>query len=297
MIDVGRDLHEALVQFFKMFPELQLNEFYVTGESYAGKYVPAVSHAIKDYNIKAQIKINLKGLAIGNGYTAPEYQLCYSDYLYQIGLVDQNGRDQFKKYEDKAKELIQQKKFIDAFNVFDEMIDSDLDGSPSLFKNLTGFDFYYNHLYDKDSNSSDLFSKWVQRADVRKAIHVGNYSFGVEAKKVEEQLKEDIAQSAAFFVSDLLQHYKVLIYSGQLDIIVAYPLTENFLQNLNWTGANEYKTAERKIWWVEKELAGYSKTVGNLTEVMVRKAGHMVPLDQPKHAFDMISRFTHGKPF
>lgn len=67
--DVGRDVHTALVQFFKLFPELQGNDFYVTGESYAGKYVPAVSHAIKDYNIKAETKINLKGLAIGNGLT------------------------------------------------------------------------------------------------------------------------------------------------------------------------------------------------------------------------------------
>jgi carboxypeptidase C (cathepsin A) len=34
--DVGRDLYAALVQFFKLFPELQKNEFYTTGESYAG---------------------------------------------------------------------------------------------------------------------------------------------------------------------------------------------------------------------------------------------------------------------
>lgn len=36
---VGNDLHEALTQFFKGFPELKKNDFYVTGESYAGKYV------------------------------------------------------------------------------------------------------------------------------------------------------------------------------------------------------------------------------------------------------------------
>jgi hypothetical protein len=36
---VGSDLHEALTQFFKGFPELKKNDFYVTGESYAGKYV------------------------------------------------------------------------------------------------------------------------------------------------------------------------------------------------------------------------------------------------------------------
>jgi carboxypeptidase C (cathepsin A) len=36
--DVGRDLYAALVQFYKLFPELQKNDFYATGESYAGNY-------------------------------------------------------------------------------------------------------------------------------------------------------------------------------------------------------------------------------------------------------------------
>lgn len=295
--DVGRDIHTALVQFFDLFPELQPNEFYVTGESYAGKYVPAVSHAIKDYNIKAKIKINLKGLAIGNGLSDPYNQLLYSDYLYQIGLLDFNGRDEFKKYEQQARDLISQKKWAEAFVLFDEVLDGDLTKSPSLFKNLTGFDFYFNYFHIKESNSSNYFAEWVQRPDVRKAIHVGNCSFNTEAKKVEEKLREDIMQSVTFFVSDLLQHYKVLIYNGQLDIIVAYPLTVNYLLNLDWPGAKEYKSAARKQWWIKNDLAGYSKTVGNLTEVLVRNAGHMVPADQPMWAWDLITRFTHHKPF
>lgn len=40
---VAQNMYSALVQFFKLFPEYQLNDFYVTGESFAGHYVPAVS--------------------------------------------------------------------------------------------------------------------------------------------------------------------------------------------------------------------------------------------------------------
>lgn len=294
---VGRDVHTLLVQFFQLFPELQENEFFVTGESYAGKYVPAVSHAIKDYNFKAQPKINLKGLAIGNGLTDPENQLLYGDYLYQLGLIDINGRELFHSYEQKGRELIQKKKFNEAFELFDMLLDSDLTGQPSLFKNLTGFDYYFNYLYTQDSNDSNWMSEWIQRVDVRRAIHVGNCSFHVEDKNVEKHLKSDIMQSLAILISDLTQHYRVLIYNGQLDIIVAYPLTENYLQNLKWPGAAKYKTAPRKLWRVGNELAGYSKTVDNLTEVLVRNAGHMVPSDQPKWALDLITRFTHNKNF
>ena len=32
------------------------------------------------------------------------------------------------------------------------------------------------------------------------------------------------------WLEELLEHYKVLIYNGQLDIIVAYPLTKGYLK-------------------------------------------------------------------
>ena len=53
----------------------------------------------------------------------------------------------------------------------------------------------------------------------------------------------------------------------------------------------------RTKWYVAEELAGYAKHVGNLTVVLVRNAGHMVPHDQPLWALDLINRFTSGKPF
>jgi len=86
--DVARNLYAALVQFFTLYPEYRQNEFYAAGESYAGKYVPAVSYAIHQNNPGAQVKINLKGLAIGNGLIDPINQMVYSEFLYQNGLID-----------------------------------------------------------------------------------------------------------------------------------------------------------------------------------------------------------------
>ena len=95
----------------------------------------------------------------------------------------------------------------------------------------------------------------------------------------------------------LLDNYKVLLYNGQLDIICAYPLTMNYVRTLKWKEAKAYGEAERMKWFVGKELAGYSKTAGNFTEVLVRNAGHMVPGDQPLWAYDMITNFAFDKPF
>ncbi|XP_034951298.1 venom serine carboxypeptidase [Chelonus insularis] len=294
---VGQDLYIALIQFFQMFPELQSNDFFVTGESYAGKYVPAISYTIHQNNPKGKIKINLKGLAMGNGLTDPVNQFLYGDYLYQLGLIDFNGRDQFHVLEEKGRSLINQSKYDEAFEVFNKLLDGDLNSPPTLFQNLTGFNFYFNYLHTKDTNESDWMAEWVQSIDARRAIHVGNISYTMENGKVEEHLKGDITRSQADKVAILAQNYRVLIYNGQLDIIVAYPLTENYLKHLNWPKANEWQKATRKVWKVKNEIAGYAKTVGYLTEVLVRNAGHMVPADQPEWALDLITRFTHNKPF
>jgi len=53
-------------------PELKTRDFYVTGESYGGHYIPVVSHHVWRTN-KAKPegeRINLAGMAIGNGLCA-----------------------------------------------------------------------------------------------------------------------------------------------------------------------------------------------------------------------------------
>lgn len=242
-VDVGNNLYTALQQFFTLFPDLQKNEFWVTGESYAGKYVPAISHTIHKRNGGAKLKINLKGLAIGNGLCDPLHQLVYGDYLYQLGLIDTNGRDLFHEYEKKGRDCINKKDFNCAFDVFDELINMDQLPSGSLFKNMTGFSTYFNYLKQQDDGSDAPMAAFLKKSDVRKAIHVGNLTFhGLDdtENKVEEHLKLDVMDSIAPYLSELLDHYRVCIYNGQLDIIVAYPLTINYLKKLPFSHAQDW---------------------------------------------------------
>ena len=88
-----------------------------------------------------------------------------------------------------------------------------------------------------------------------------------------------------------------MVYSGQLDVIIAFPQTEAFLNALEWSGKNIYAMAPRKIWKVNNDVAGYVRVAKNLTQVMVRSAGHILPFDQPLWAFDMIQRFIQDKAF
>ena len=72
--NTAEDNLQAMLAFFKKFPELRKNDFYITGESYSGIYVPYLAYEIIKYNklpSSRETKINLKGTMVGNACTHP----------------------------------------------------------------------------------------------------------------------------------------------------------------------------------------------------------------------------------
>ncbi|XP_060052016.1 probable serine carboxypeptidase CPVL isoform X1 [Erinaceus europaeus] len=293
--DVAENLYSALIQFFQLFPEYKNNDFYATGESYAGKYVPAIAYYIHILNPRMDTQINLKGIAIGDPYSDPESIIeGYAAFMYQVGLLDENQRKYFQKQCDESIKYIKEKKWFRAFEIMDKLLDGDLTSDSSYFQNVTGCSNYYNILQCKDPEDQLYYGKFLSLPQVRQAIHVGNRTFN-DGSEVEKYLREDTVKSVKPWLTEIMNNYKVLIYSGQLDIIVAAPLTEQSLMTMNWKGAQKYKKAERKIWKIFKsdnEVAGYVRQADNFSQVIVRGGGHILPYDQPLRSFDMINRFV-----
>ena len=86
---VSNDLYKFLQAFFKTHPDYVKNDFYITGESYAGHFIPALATRINRGNKnKRRIYINLKGFAIGNGLTNTEIQYpAYPDYALANNII------------------------------------------------------------------------------------------------------------------------------------------------------------------------------------------------------------------
>lgn len=302
---VADDLYEALKQFYTLFPDLLSQDLYITGESYAGKYVPAISYRIHKMNsfgseggddtssssaMTKGMRMPLKGLAIGDGLCDPRHQLDYGDFLYQVGLLDEADRDLVQERTELAKLSMELQQWHQATDEFDSILD--------IVMNRTGLNFYYNYLLSEQPKDFTYYPQWLERPQVRKAIHVGNLTYDDVSMKVHQYLNDDMLKSIRPWLEDLLEaDYKVMVYSGQLDVIIAFPQTENFLNALEWSGKYIYAMAPRKIWKVEGQVAGYVRQAKNLKQVMVRNAGHILPYDQPKWAFDMIQRFIQDKPF
>ncbi|KAH8041186.1 hypothetical protein HPB51_013846 [Rhipicephalus microplus] len=246
--DVGRDLHEALQQFFTLFDEYAANDFYATGESYAGKYVPAIAHAI-DTAVSPRVKINLRGIAIGDGMVDPETMFDYADSCIKSALWT---GDRPTTSAPKLSGAWTTSSEVDTWtrsSFSTGLINGDTVSQPSYFKNVTGLDFYYNFLLSREPEGFGNYHAFVDSPAIRKATHVGNLTFN-NGDATESHLKEDIMQSVKPWLASLMDkpQYKVLIYNGQLDIIIAYPLTDNFVSSIPWSGKEDFDKAERKIW-------------------------------------------------
>ncbi|XP_078274799.1 lysosomal protective protein isoform X1 [Rhinoraja longicauda] len=81
--EVSFNNYLAVKKFFQFFPEYKKNAFYITGESYGGIYVPTLAE-----RVMTDLKINFKGMAVGNGLSSWEYNdnsLVY--FAYYHGLL------------------------------------------------------------------------------------------------------------------------------------------------------------------------------------------------------------------
>jgi len=89
----------------------------------------------------------------------------------------------------------------------------------------------------------------------------------------------------------------VLIYHGENDIIVNWMGGQMWTNKLEWSGSAGFKSAKNTTYSVDGEDMGSFKSFNGFTFMKLRSAGHLVPMDQPKAALDMLTKFLNGQPF
>ncbi|XP_077483068.1 putative serine carboxypeptidase CPVL isoform X1 [Amblyomma americanum] len=299
MSDVSRDMLEFLQQFFTLFDNYSSNDFYLAGESYAGKYVSAIGAALHQSRGELRVSVHLKGLSIGNGVIDSKTMLIYGHHLYEIGLMDRRQAAYMQKECDLAAELIREERYTEASSIMMELFLGTILGGPTYFENVTGYDYVYNYLITKKPESHTRYEKFVHTSAVRHAIHVGGAQFSENKSTVVLHFKADLMKSVRDEFALLIDNYKALHYSGQLDIAVPYTATEAFMSSLQWSGAQEFASAPQQIWRSADgdEVLGYVKKANNFTMVLVRNGGHILPYDQPEVASELISGFVNGVSF
>ncbi|QCD88134.1 serine carboxypeptidase-like [Vigna unguiculata] len=297
---VSNDLYDFLQAFFKAHPEFVKNDFYITGESYAGHYIPAIASLINQNNKKKQgIHINLKGFAIGNGLTnSPIQYEVYPEFALQNGLITKKEADDISKLipdcdkTAKACESRGGKVCEDALDACEAIFDKLL----SIVGDLNYYDIRKKCLGPLCYDYSNV-EKLLNEEKVKSALGVGKGLKYVSCSRtVYDAMLQDTMKNLEVGIPGLLEDgIRFLAYAGEKDLICNWLGNLRWINAMNWSGQKGFEASPTVKFVVDGAESGTLNSHGPLSFLKVHDAGHMVPMDQPKVALEMLKRWMGGK--
>ena len=285
--EVAEAFSAFLANFYSFYPDTRNRQLFLTGESYAGKYLPAIAARFVTHGIP------VAGVAIGNGLTVPrEMTLTVPASYYAVGILDQSQRDRAYRLALDIAAHIDAGRWSNATAARSVLFDY-IDGAngPNTAPNVDSFLKYGE--YDESG-----ISAFLNRAETKKrSLNLpADATWRQSSSIVHEHLYEDIMKPYAYLLEPILAAgVPVLLYQGQLDVRDGVAATEAWLANWSWSGSRRFLNSPRKAWMSPgRAIAGYYRSCGGLTHLTVNGAGHLVPHDAPSRALDMIERFVAG---
>ena len=92
MQDGSKEFLNFILKFLEKYPQFKDNSLVLTGESYAGKYLPLFTHELLEYNKNATDKINLTSTLIIDPYPSPVIQETNRYWVpYALNFIDDNN--------------------------------------------------------------------------------------------------------------------------------------------------------------------------------------------------------------
>ncbi|KAK1433516.1 hypothetical protein QVD17_10427 [Tagetes erecta] len=286
----AKDSYTFLINWLNRFPQYKSRDFFITGESYAGHYVPQLASLILSENEKTnKMIINLKGIAIGNAWIddSTSYEGMY-DYYWTHALNSDETHVGINKYCDYTSG-----NFSDTCEEYQSQGDNELGG------------IYINNIYaplcdvsaekpgspgsvkDFDPCSDDYVSTYLNRPEVQESLHARNTSWahcgGIGWTDSPTTTLPTINQLVADGII-------VWIYSGDIDGNVPVTSSRYSVKKLKLPVEVDWRP-----WYYNKEVGGYVVGYrGSMVLTTIRGAGHTVPSYQPQRALVMISSFLQG---
>jgi carboxypeptidase C (cathepsin A) len=265
----------AAVQLFftQKFPELQKNEFYLTGESYAGVYVPTLAEAILNASMAGTYTgAPLRGMAVGNGCTGDQIGICgfgsqgtyYEwEYLTQQALIPNALKNSINTVcnwtaaaanmpnaiSPQCNALLDQASLIisnvDLYDIYGDCVNSyppadngatrRLTKAPnrSLFAQNLGDDLLGGPEACIDSRAA---TGYLSQPVVQQAIHVRDpgFTWGVCTDAPGWSYQSTRPNLPRDTYPALIANYRVVIYNGDWDACVPYTDNEAWTTNMGY---------------------------------------------------------------
>jgi cathepsin A (carboxypeptidase C) len=251
------------------------------------------------------LKINLAGIGIGNGLTDPEIQYNFYPYMannntYGVKAVSEETYQNMLDHMPRCIDMIKKcQTFEDACVPANDYCNL-FETTPYYQTGLNPYDI------TKPCGDSDLcydfsnINTFLNLESTREALHVSE-----EAGEWEECNTAVNVMFAADWMKNfhtnlipmLEDGIEALIYAGDTDFICNWMGNKAWTLALEWSGTSAFQAEGDHDWLVNGKSAGLARTAKGLTFLQVYNAGHMVPMDQPEAALQMLDTFLDGKSF
>ncbi|OCK82010.1 carboxypeptidase Y-like protein A [Lepidopterella palustris CBS 459.81] len=306
-IAASKDVYALLTLFFKQFPEYAKQDFHISGESYAGHYIPVFASEILSHK---KTNINLKSILIGNGLTDGLTQYKYYKPMAcgeggWPAVLDESECQTMENAYPRCASLIE-----NCYNT--ESVWSCVPASIYCNNAMIGpYQRTGQNVYDvrgKCEDSNNLcypelgwISEYLNQEDVQKALgaEVSSYkscNFDINRNFL---FQGDWMQPYYRLVPGILEKIPVLIYAGDADYICNWLGNHAWTEALEWPGQKAYNKVKMSDLLLSDDDSkiGEVKSSGNFTFLKLHAGGHMVPHDQPVASLDMLNRWLSGEWF
>ncbi|XP_057748957.1 serine carboxypeptidase-like 40 [Arachis stenosperma] len=292
------DNYLFLVNWLERFPEYKDREFYISGESYAGHYVPQLAHTILYHNKRAKRTIiNLKGILIGNAVINDDTDnKGMYDFLATHAIISDQTASDIEKFcdfssskttsecDDASYEADKNIYYIDLYNIY---------APDCKNNNLTAYPKKPSIVTDPCSES--YVHAYMNREDVQEALHANVTKLVYDWELCSNVIGRwgDSSSTVLPLLHEFLNNnLRVWIFSGDIDGRVPVTSTKYSIKKMNLPIKTKWHA-----WFAYGEVGGYTEVYkGGLTLATVRGAGHQVPSYQPARALSLIMHFLNGTP-
>eukprot|EP00898_Chlorokybus_atmophyticus_P001230 jgi/Chlat1/2107/Chrsp17S02698 len=320
---VAEDMYDFLQEFLAVHPSLAGRDFFITGESYAGHYVPAVAYRVwkgnkdlakglqqpsftanhtewKHINMKATS--DAQGIAIGNGLTDPEIQYgAYADFARDNGLINNSTYHLVQAQGPGCKRAIhlcgdKGSALLCLYAV--QRCNAIVAEILMAAGNINVYDIREECKVPPLCYDFERADRYLNLPEVRQALGVGEKRWTACSAVVHASMMADWMHDYEPIIPPMLEDgVRVLIYAGEADFICNYVGNQRWVSAMPWSGQQEYNAARERKWTVDGQYAGLARAAKGLTFLRIAAAGHMVPMDQPKNALEMLKAFVKGQQF
>ncbi|MCO5548301.1 hypothetical protein L7F22_001758 [Adiantum nelumboides] len=293
--ETAQDSLAFLLGWLELFPEYKNSNFYISGESYAGHYVPQLASLVLAYKGSDGYKFNLKGIAIGNPLfqldadTAATYEYLWShgiisDVVYDEIVAQCNFEDYTLSSEDHNVSKSCNSSLVDASNELGDYVnnyDVILDVCyPSLVEQELRLRKKVAHM----SNGVDVCitserSYYFNTPEVQQALHANvtnlDHRWSMCSGVLEYHMEDANIDMLPSLRQLHMQGLRILVFSGDQDSVIPLLSTRTLVRQL----AGElrlYTSVPYRAWYDKGQVGGWTIVYGkNLTFATVRGAAHM----------------------